>query len=101
MKNGQKITKTTADKFKPGYTYGYAFLKVHKLDLAQLRSKILPTVRFVSDLSRGLSSSSDKFLVWRWLADLTVDFATDFVKDSTEAPRTFMKFYRMAKLMTE
>ena len=85
IKKGKKFTKSTSDLFKPGVTYGYPLLKVHKLTLDQIKSKTLPPSRFVSDLSRSLSVRSDKYLVWSWLKNLSVDFATDLVKDSSEA----------------
>ena len=79
------FTKSTADWFKPRFTYGYALLKVHKLCLDQIKAKTMPPARFVSDLSKGLSVRSDKFLAFRWLRDLSVEFASDLVRDSTEA----------------
>ena len=87
QKRGTRFTKSTSDLFKPGITYGYALLKVHKLTIDQLRAKTLPPARFVSDLSRSLTVRSDKFIAWNFLQGLSKDFATDLVVDSTDALR--------------
>ena len=77
---------STADKFKPGVPYPYPLFKVHKLSLAQLNEPdVRPPVRLVTDLHNGVSSRSDKFIVWKWLSPLCNDYALDLVKDSTEA----------------
>ena len=85
QKRGKTFTQSTSDIFKPGGTYGYPLLKVHKLSIEQLRSKTIPPSRFVSDLSKSLTVRSDKFITFSWLHDLAKDFATDLVRDSTEA----------------
>ena len=91
LSNG-KFTKSTSDIFKPGLTYGYALLKVHKLSLEQIRDKKIPPTRFVSDLSRGLTVRSDKFLAWNWIKDLARDYATDLVQDSTHTLQVLESF---------
>ena len=80
------FTLSTSDKFKPGIPYPYPLFKVHKLSPAQLDDRnVRPPVRLVTDLHDGVTSRSDKFLVWKWLAPLCSDYASDLVKDSTEA----------------
>ena len=77
---------STSDKFKSGIPYPYPLFKVHKLTLPQLSDpNVKPPIRLVTDLHDGVTSRSDKFLVWRWLAPLCKDYASDLVKDSTEA----------------
>ena len=77
---------STADKFKPGVSIAYPLFKVHKLTLEQLNDpNVRPPVRLVTDLHCGVSSRSDKFVVWNWLGSLCREYAVDLVKDSTEA----------------
>lgn len=80
------FTLSTLDKFKPGIPYPYPLFKIHKLSLSELENPdVKPPIRLVTDLHDGVSSRSDKFLVWKWLAPLCKDYATDLVKDSSEA----------------
>ena len=81
----EKFTHSTADKFKAGIPYGYPLYKIHKLSPAQIESKMIPPSRFVTDLSNGVTSRSGKFMVSKWLSDLCKDFATDLVRDTTQA----------------
>ena len=85
-------TRSTADIFKPGLTYGYALLKIHKLSSEQIRKKVLPPVRFVTDLSNGLTARTDRFLAWSWIRDLSIEYATDLVRDSTQALQILESF---------
>ena len=39
----------------------------------------------MTDLSRGVTARSDKFVVWKWLGPLARDYCVDLVKDSTAA----------------
>ena len=87
IKETGRITKSTSDITKPGIPYGYPLFKVHKLSAKELVEKKIPPTRFVTDLSTGVTARSDKFLVWKWLGDLTKDYAGDLVKDTTDALR--------------
>lgn len=60
-------------------------LKIHKLSETELLQKKIPPSRFVTDLSRGVTARSDKFLVWKFLGPLTRDYCVDLVRDSTAA----------------
>lgn len=80
-----KVTVSTSDNVKHSTPYGYPNLKVHKLTKEEIMSKKVPPSRFVTDLSNGLTARSDKFIVWKWLGNLTKDYAVDLVKDSTGA----------------
>ena len=56
------------------------------MSLSELEAPdVRPPVRLVTDLHDGVTSRSDKFLVWKWLAPLCKDYAYDLVKDSSEA----------------
>ena len=79
------LTQSTADFVKSDTPYGYPLLKIHKLTEAELQQKKIPPSRFVTDLSRGVTSRSDKFMVWKWLGPLAKDYCVDLVKDSTAA----------------
>ena len=39
----------------------------------------------VTDLHDSVTTRSEKFIVWQWLAPLCKDYATDIVKDSSHA----------------
>ena len=85
-KKVDKFTISTLDKFKPGIPYPYPLIKIHKLTEDELNTpNIIPPVRLVTDLHDGVTSRSDKFLVWSWLSSLSQDYATDLVKDSSHA----------------
>lgn len=79
------LTQSTSDNIKPDIPYGYPLLKIHKLSEAELLQKKIPPSRFVTDLSRGVTARSDKFLVWKYLGPLSRDYCIDLVKDSTAA----------------
>ena len=51
------------DKFKPGVPYAYPLFKVHKLNEEDLKSKVIPPLRLVTDLHDGVTARSDKFIV--------------------------------------
>ena len=82
-KEDGSFTQSTSDITKPGTSYGYPLLKIHKLTTEQLRKKEIPPCRFVTDLSQGVTVRSDKFLVSKWLGPLTKDYCKDLVKDTT------------------
>ena len=79
------LTLSTSDLVKPDTPYEYPLLKVHKFSRAELFQKKVPPSQFVTDLSRGVTARSDKFLVWNWLGPLARDYCVDLVKDSTAA----------------
>ena len=80
------FTNSSSDKFKPGIPYPYPKFKIHKCTPEQLENPdVQPPARLISDLHDSLTSMSDKFIVWRWLAPLCKDYACDLVKDSTQA----------------
>ena len=79
------LTQSTSDLVKPDIPYGYPLLKIHKLTETEVREKKIPPSRFVTDLSRGVTARSDKFLVWQWLGPLARDYCVDLVRDSTAA----------------
>ena len=84
VKDPDPFTYSTLDKFKPGIPYPYPLFKIHKLSLAELENPdVQPPIRLVTDLHDGVSSRSDKFIVWKWLAPLCQDYAIDLVKDSS------------------
>ena len=85
MKDDSSHTLSTSDQVKAGISFGYPSLKAHKVTPEDLKNKVIPPSRFVSDLSNGVTSRSDKFIVWCWLAPLARDYAVDLVKDSTGA----------------
>jgi len=79
------LSQSTSDLVKPDIPYGYPLLKIHKLTETEIREKKIPPSRFVTDLSRGVTARSDKFVVWKWLGPLARDYCIDLVKDSTAA----------------
>ena len=76
---------STSDKFKPGICYPYPVFKIHKCSSSQLEDpNVQPPVCLITDLHDGVTTRSDKFLVWKWLGPLCTDYTVDLVKDSTE-----------------
>ena len=84
-RSNDRFTLSTNDIFKPSTPYAYPLYKVHKLNDDQLSNKTIPPARLVTDLSRGLTARSDKFIAWKWLTPLAAEYAVDLVRDSTQA----------------
>ena len=76
-----KNNKSTLSHFKPGTSYYYPMLKIHKLDKEELVPGVRPPARLVTALQDGISKRSDVFIADRFLKDLEQDFCEDLIID--------------------
>ena len=81
----EKNNKSTSSHFKPGISYFYPMLKIHKLSKDDLKPGINPPARLITALQEGVSKRSDVFLADHYLKELEADFCKDLVKDTNEA----------------
>ena len=78
---------STHPRFKPGVTYCYPMLKIHKLRKEQLVPGVEPPARLVTSLREGIAKRSDVFIADRYLKALERDFCKDLLVDSSDALR--------------
>ena len=83
-KGSNKQRPSTSSTFKPGTPYFYGLLKVHKFKPEDLKPGVDIPIRLVTDLSRSVTSRSDKFINWKFLQPLQEEFCKDLARDSTE-----------------
>ena len=76
---------STLPHFKPGVSYFYPSLKIHKLEKESLKPGIEPPVRLITALQDGISKRSDVFVAEQYLKDLEKDFCGDLLQDNTNA----------------
>ena len=62
-KSDGTTAQSTSDEIKPGISYGYLLLKIHKLTPDQLQQKKVLPCRIVTDLSKGATAKSDTFIL--------------------------------------
>ena len=77
--------KTTLSHLKPGTSYFYPMLKIHKLKKEDLKPGIKPPSRLVTALQEGISKRSDVFVADRFLKELESIFCKDLLKDTNGA----------------
>ena len=77
--------KSTSSRFKPGTSYFYPMLKIHKLAKEELIPGVNPPSRLVTALQEGISKRSDVFLADKFLKDLEIDFCEDLLKYTNSA----------------
>ena len=77
--------KSTSSRFKPGTSYFYPMLKIHKLQKEQLVPGVNPPARLVTALQDGISKRSDVFIAERFLKELESNFCEDLLKDTNSA----------------
>ena len=76
---------STAPRYKPGKSYFYPSLKVHKLKAVDLKPGVEPPIRLISALQDGISKRSDVFVAAKFLRALERDFCSDLLTDTTDA----------------
>ena len=81
----EKNNKSTLSHFKPGTSYYYPMLKIHKLNKEELVPGVRPPARLVTALQEGISKRSDVFIADRFLKELEQDYCKDLIKDTTAA----------------
>jgi hypothetical protein len=77
--------KSTSSHFKPGTSYYYPMMKIHKLTREELVPGVRPPARLVTALQEGISKRSDVFLADRFLKELEENYCQDLLKDTTSA----------------
>ena len=77
--------KSTSPHFKPGISYFYPMLKIHKLRKEEVTAGANPPARLVTALQEGISKRSDVFLAKTLIQDLERDFCNDLLKDTNGA----------------
>ena len=82
-----KNNKSTSSHVKPGTTYFYPMLKIHKLAKENIKPGCNPPARLVTALQDGISKRSDVYLADRYLKELEKDFCLDLLKDTNSALR--------------
>jgi len=85
--SGPTNRPSTSPHFKPGRSYFYPSLKIHKLKKDELIPGVEPPVRLITALQDGVSKRSDVFIADRFLKDLEKDFCDDLLTDTTDALR--------------
>ena len=76
--------KSTASRFKPGDTYFNPSMKIHKMNLDEIKPGCDPPARLITCLQDGVTSRSDIFIAEKWLKQLQKQFCLDIVQDSME-----------------
>ncbi len=76
---------STAPRYKPGKSYFYPSLKVHKLSLEELKPGVEPPIRLITALQDGITKRSDVFIAAKFLKDLEKDYCEDLLSDTTDA----------------
>ena len=74
--------KSTSSHFKPGTSYFYPMLKIHKLSRDELKPGVKPPARLVTALHEGISKRSDVFVAERFLKELEQEYCEDLQKDT-------------------
>ena len=81
----EENNKSTSSHFKPGTSYFYPMLKIHKLPKEQLIPGVNPPSRLVTALQEGVSKRSDVFIADRFLKELEQNYCGDLLKDTNSA----------------
>ena len=81
----EKNNKSSSSHFKPGSSYYYPMLKIHKLQKEELIPGVKPPARIVTALQDGVSKRSDVFIADRFLKDLEEKYCGDLLKGTTSA----------------
>ena len=81
----EKDGKSTSSHFKPGASYFYPMLKIHKLKKEEVTVESDPPARLVTALQEGITKRSDVFMAKNFIQNLERDFCTDLLKDTSSA----------------
>ena len=84
-KSGPTNRPSTLSHYKPGRSYFYPSLKIHKLTRSQLIPGVEPPIRLITALQEGVSKRSDVFLAEKFFKQLEEDYCKDLLKDTTDA----------------
>ena len=78
---------STLPRFKPGASYFYPMLKIHKVKKEDLIPGVERRARLVTSLRDGVAKRSDVFLAETYLKSLAKDFCKDLLVDTSDALR--------------
>ena len=81
----ERNNKSTSPHFKPGISYFYPMLKIHKLKREEITVGADPPARLVTALQEGITKRSDVFLAKSFIQHLEKDFCNDLLKDTNGA----------------
>ena len=76
---------STLPHYRPGSSYFYPALKIHKVPVENLVPGVEPPCRLITALQDGISKRSDVYLADRYLRLLERDFCQDLLIDSNDA----------------
>ena len=76
--------KSTASIYKRGDTYFNPSLKIHKMEINDIKPGCNPPSRLITCLQDGVTKRSDVFIAEKWLKPLQKDFCMDIVEDSMD-----------------
>ena len=85
--SGPTNRPSTLPHYKPGMSYFYPSMKIHKLQKNQIIPGVEPPIRLITALHDGISKRSDVFIAESYLGALEKDFCGDLLTDSTDALR--------------
>ena len=83
--SGPTNRPSTSPRYKPGKSYFYPSLKVHKLKKEDLKPGVEPPIKLISALQDGISKRSDVFIAAKFLRNIEKDFCDDLLTDTTDA----------------
>ena len=81
----ERNNKSTSPHFKPGTSYFYPMLKIHKLKKEEVTVGADPPARLVTALQEGITKRSDVFIAKTFVQLLEKDFCKDLLKDTNGA----------------
>ncbi len=84
-KSGPTNAPSTLPHYKPGVSYFYPSLKIHKMKRDQLVPGVEPPIRLITALHDGITKRSDIYISEHYLKDLATDFCADMLTDTTDA----------------
>ena len=93
--------KSTSPHFKPGTSYFYPMLKIHKLKKEEVTVGADPPARLVTALQEGITKRSDVFLAKTYIQLLEKDFCEDLLKDTNGALLWLDEIDRKSSVLTK
>ena len=78
---------STHPRFKPGVSYYYPMLKIHKVRKEDLIPGVEPPVRLVTSLRDGVAKRSDVYIADKYLKPLEKEYCADLLEDASSTLR--------------
>jgi hypothetical protein len=83
--SGPTNRPSTSPHYKPGKSYFYPSLKIHKLAKEDIKPGVEPPIRLITALQDGISKRSDVFFAAKFLRTLEKEYCQDLLTDTTDA----------------